>query len=79
MPISLDTIIVSVVIGGVGWALKIAIQELIKTLLQTMATVEVFRQKIDGFSIAIAEIEKMKKDLNQYYSELKKIKENKNV
>ena len=79
MPISLDTIIVSVVIGGVGWALKIATQELIKTLLQTMATVEVFRQKIDGFSIAIAEIEKMKKDLNQYYSELKKIKENKNV
>lgn len=75
IPISFDAALVSAVVGVVGWVLKIAIQKLIEVLMQTMAKVEVFKEKIDGFTVAIAEIEKMKKDLNIYYARLKELEQ----
>lgn len=83
--LSLNTLIVSGVIAVVGWALKKtlsflcgllvdSIKSLIKKLTETMTRMEMLSAKVDVLTVAVGDHEKLRKDIEIYFTELKKLR-----
>ena len=71
LPVSIDTIILSMVVAVVGWLLKEVATGLIKALIDTMAEVRSFRNDIQDMKALLSLFPKMQQDLNEYYKRLK--------
>jgi hypothetical protein len=78
--LSLNTLIVSGVVAMVGWSLRgltwmfvEAVQKLIKTLIETIARVEVLNAKMDVLTKAVGDVQRIRDDLNGFYDRLRKI------
>lgn len=83
--ISISTVIVSVVVGVVGWSLKAVAHAAIETfkeiakkllekMVETIARVEVLDAKLDRLVDAVGDHEKLRSDINQYYRQLKDLR-----
>ena len=80
--ISLNTLIISLVVALVGWALKGALwatgeacKKLIETLLTTMAKVEVLDAKLLDLIKTVGDVQKIRTDLNSFYTRLKELED----
>lgn len=78
--LSLNTLIITVVLGlvgwgikGVAWALAETCKQLIQTLLRTITKVEVLESKIVEVLALRSEVDKIKFDLNNLYAKVKEI------
>jgi len=83
--LSANTLIVSFVIAAVGWGLKKsltflitllvdAIGKLIKKLTETIGRVEILDTKMSALTHAVGDHEKLRKDIQLYFSELKDLR-----
>lgn len=79
--LSLNTIVQSIVIVGVGlamrgiaWALIEAIKTLVTRLIETIAKVELIDAKMGKIVDTVGDVEKMRRDINEYYRQLKELK-----
>jgi hypothetical protein len=80
--LSLNTLIISGVVALVGYALKGAMwalgeicKNLISTLVNTIAKVELLDAKVSQVIEAVGDVHKIRSDLNGFYSRLKSIEE----
>lgn len=79
--LSLNTIVISAVVGLVGWALKgtawalgETCKQLIETLIKTITKVEVLESKITAVLAMRAEVDKLKYDVNNLYAKVREDK-----
>ncbi len=80
--ISLSTLVMSGVVAVVGWLLRggmkllvLAIQTLVKKMVETISKVDLLDAKIADILKTIGDHEKMKTDINAFYARLKKLEE----
>ena len=83
--LSLNTLIISAAIGSAAWILKVvltesiklligAIKDLISKLNQTIGRVEILDSKIDTLTKSVGDHEKLRKDIQYYFTELKNLR-----
>ena len=83
--LSANTLIVSLVMAGVGWGLKHtltflvnllvdSIKSLIQKLTETIGRVEILDTKMETLTRAVGDHEKLRGDIKVYFDELKKVK-----
>ncbi len=75
LKVSGDSVIVSIVLALVFFALKGLIKSLIKVLLDTIVEVRSFRNDITEMKVYMAMFPKFQTDLNEYYKRLKKLED----
>jgi hypothetical protein len=73
LDLSLNTIIISIVVGIVCWILKESIKNLISVLIKTLARVEQLDSRLNEVLSLINDIPKIKLDINNSFSRIKKI------
>ncbi len=66
--------IVSVVVAVVGWALKKLGESLVDLLIENKAQTQLLDAKLAKVIDTIGDVEKMRRDINLYYKELKDLK-----
>lgn len=73
MNFSLDvnTLILAGVVGAVGWGLKELAKSLITHLVKTEARMAVLDEKMGDVIKAIGDVQKIRTDLNAFYTRLK--------
>lgn len=78
--VSINTFIISVVVALVGYGLKAALwalgevgKNLISTLITTMGKVEALEADLTKLIAAVGDVQKIRSDLNEFYSRLKKL------
>lgn len=76
--LSLNTLIVSSVVALVGWGLKgaaWALTEAIKAavahVIRLIAKIETFDSKLGDLTRAVGDVEKMRRDINEYYKQFR--------
>lgn len=83
--LSLNTLVISAVIGGSIWLFKIAMTEIIKLLIaaiknlisklnETIGRVEILDKKMDTLATAVGDHEKLRRDIQYYFTELKNLR-----
>ena len=80
--VSISTFLISGVIAIVGWALRggiklliAAIQLLVKKMVETISKVDLLDAKIADILKTMGDVEKTKRDLNEYYKRLKTLED----
>lgn len=80
--VSLNTLIISAVVGlvgwglkGVAWALGETCKKLIVTLTTTIVKVEMLEKDLAKVTEAIGEVQRIRTDLNSFYGRLKEVED----
>lgn len=80
--LSLNTLIISIVVGIAGFALKGALwavgeicKRLIEKLIETISRVEVLDTKMTDLITAVGDVQKIRTDLNGFYARLKELED----
>ncbi len=80
--VSLNTLIISAVVGivgyllkGVAWALGETCKNLITTLTRTIIKVEMLEKDLAKVAEAIGEVQRIRVDLNGFYARLKEVED----
>lgn len=80
--VSMNTLIISAVVAGVGYALKGAAKmlgtvcrELILKLVETISKVEAMDRDLKKVIEAVGDVQKIRTDLNGFYSRLKEVED----
>lgn len=75
---SLNTLVISVVVGAVGYAVKKAVEvicnTLIEKLIENAATNAITDEKINQLIDKTGDVEKLRRDLNQYFDFYREMK-----